>query len=161
VLSPEEIFKATVVEPRLIDYIRFNNMKTCKLYKLFCTSGLILWSGMCLAEPLNLICRISGHSLGLPVNEEINVVVYADAIQIKNSYDFPMTVKAVVSDSSVIAVGYSLGKFSNGQQWNKKTDIEINRLSGTIMIRSNVVTGGKIMDQYVSGACRKVTQKAF
>lgn len=136
-------------------------METNKLFKLFYLSILMLWSGICFAAPLNLICRVSGHSLGLPVNEEINVVVRGNAVEIKNSYDFPLSAKAFVTDSAVTAVHYSEGKFSNGQQWNKKTDIEINRLSGTITIRGNVVTSGKIMDQYASGVCRKITGKAF
>ena len=112
------------------------------------------------AESIYLKCAVSGNSLGIALNETISVTIDGNVLSIE-SYDFPMTVNAQVTASSVTAVKYAAGKFTNGQAWNSKTNVDINRVTGLISIHGNVVTGLQQLQQYASGNCSKITGKAF
>ena len=129
--------------------------------------NLMLWGllslglvGPVVAESIYLKCAVSGNSLGIPLNETISVTIDRNTLTIE-SYDFPMTVNAQVTASSVSAVQYAAGKFTNGQAWNSKTNVDINRVTGLISIHGNVVTGLQQLQQFASGNCSKITGKAF
>lgn len=127
------------------------------LLRILLLLGLV---GSVAAESIYLKCAVSGNSLGIPLNETISVTVNGNTLSIE-SYDFPMTVNAQVTASSVSAVQYAAGKFTNGQAWNSKTNVDINRMTGLISIHGNVVTGLQQLQQYASGNCSKITGKAF